>query len=46
MLTMTISGNILRVELDYYEDGVLDDEVQFILERTSDNISDLNVCGS
>ena len=46
ILTMTISGNILRVELDYYEDGVLDDEVQFVLERTNDDISDLSICGS
>lgn len=46
ILTMTISGDILRVELDYYEDGVLDDEVQFVLQRTSDNIDDLTVCAS
>ena len=46
ILTMTISGNILKVELDYYEDGVLDDEVQFVLERTSDNVADLNLCAA
>ena len=46
ILTMTISGDILRVELDYYEDGVLDDEVQFVLQRTSDIIDDLTVCAS
>jgi hypothetical protein len=45
-LTMTISGDILRVELDYYEDGVLDDEVQFVLNRTNDNIADLTLCES
>ncbi len=45
-LTMTISGDILRVELDYYEDGVLDDEVQFVLNRTNDNIADLALCES
>ncbi len=44
ILTMTISGDVLRVELDYYEDGVLDDEVQFVLQRTSDNIADVTVC--
>ena len=43
---MTISGDILRVELDYYEDGVLDDEVQFVLNRTNDNIADLALCES
>ncbi len=44
ILTMTISGDILRVELDYYEDGVLDDEVQFVLQRTNDNLGDLTIC--
>jgi hypothetical protein len=43
---MTISGNVLRVELDYYEDGVLDDEVQFVLERTSDSTDGLVICAS
>lgn len=46
ILTMTVSGNILRVELDYYEDGVLDDEVKFVLERTNDNPTDLTLCES
>jgi len=45
-LTMTISGDILRVELDYYEDGILDDDVQFVLQRTNDNIADLTLCES
>lgn len=46
ILTMTISGNILRVELDYFEDGVLDDEIQFILNRTNDNLADLTLCAA
>ena len=43
---MTISGDILRVELDYYEDAVLDDEVQFVLQRTNDSTNDLELCAS
>jgi hypothetical protein len=46
ILTMTVSGSILRVELDYYEDGVLDDEIQFVLNRTSDNLNELTLCAS
>ena len=43
-LTMTISGNILRVELDYYEDGVLDNERLFVLQRTTDSTDGLELC--
>jgi len=43
---MTISGNILRVELDYYEDGVLDNERLFVLQRTTDSTNDLELCAS
>ena len=44
ILTMTVSGDILRVELDTYEEGVLVDDEKFILQRSSDNVSDLVVC--
>ena len=44
ILTMTVSGDILRVELDSYEDGEMVEEERFILNRSSDNASDLNVC--
>jgi len=44
MLTLTISGNILRVELTYFEEGEVVDEDKFILERTSDRIADLTIC--
>jgi hypothetical protein len=44
ILTMTVSGDILRVELDSYEDGDLVEDEKFILNRTSDNVNDLNVC--
>lgn len=44
LLTMTVSGDILRVELDTYDDGVLVDSEKFILQRTSDNVADLEIC--
>ena len=46
ILTMTISGDVLRVELDSYEDGVLVDSEKFILQRTSDNVDSLELCAS
>jgi hypothetical protein len=45
-LTMTISGDVLRVELDNYEDGVLVDSEKFILQRTSDSTDALEICAS
>ena len=44
ILTMTVSGDILRVELDSYEDGQMVEDEKFILNRTTDNPNDLNVC--
>lgn len=46
VLTMTISGNVLRVELDSYVDGQLDDSETIILNRTSDNTGELEICAS
>ena len=46
ILTMTISGDVLRVELDTYEDGELIDNEKFILQRSSDNTNDLDICAS
>jgi len=46
ILTMTISGDILRVELDAYEDGELIDSDKFILQRSSDSTDDLDICAS
>ncbi len=46
ILTMTISGDVLRVELDSYEDGVLVDDEKFILQRTSDSVDSLELCAS
>jgi len=46
ILTMTISGDVLRVELDTYEDGELIDSDKFILQRSSDNTDDLDICDS
>lgn len=44
ILTMTVSGNVLRVELDTYEDGELVDDEILVLEKTSDNTDDLEIC--
>jgi len=46
VLTMTVSGDVLRVELDAYEDGELNDSEKFILQRTSDSTDDLEICTS
>ncbi len=44
ILTMTVSGNVLRVELDTYEDGELIDDEIIVLQKTSDNTDDLEIC--
>ncbi len=46
ILTMTVSGDVLRVELDTYEDGELIDSEKFILQRTSDSTDALEICTS
>lgn len=46
VLTMTVSGNILRVELDSYDDGELIDSQKFVLERTDENTDSLVLCAS
>jgi hypothetical protein len=46
ILTMTVSGDVLRVELNSYDEGGLVEEQKFILERTSDNVNDLVKCAS
>ena len=46
VLTMTILGDVLRVELDSYEDGELDDSETRILQGTSDSTSALEICAS
>lgn len=46
ILTMTVSGDILRVELNSYDEGGLIDEQKFILQRTSDNVAALPICTS
>ncbi len=46
ILTMTISGDVLRVELDTYEDGELIENQKFILQRSNDSTDDLEVCAS
>ena len=43
---MTISGDVLRVELDTYEDGELIENQKFILQRSNDSTDDLEVCAS
>ena len=46
VLTMTVSGDVLRVELDSYDDGQLVDSDTIILQRTSDSTDALELCTS
>ncbi len=45
-LTLTVAGDVLRVELDSYEDGELVESDSFVLERSDENTDDLEVCAS
>jgi len=46
MLTMTVSGDILRVELDTYEDDQLAASETIVLRRTDDSTDALELCTS
>ncbi len=46
VLTMTVSGDILRVELETYEEGALVDSQRFILQRSNDSTEGLEICES
>jgi hypothetical protein len=44
LLTLTVVGEILTINSEYYEDDVLEEDELFILKETSDNVSDLELC--
>jgi hypothetical protein len=44
LITLTVSGNVLTVESEYFEDGESTEDEIFILQKTSDNVDDLEVC--
>jgi hypothetical protein len=44
IITLTVSGTILTVMSENFEDGVLEDTDLFILSKTSDNLEDLEIC--
>jgi hypothetical protein len=44
IITFTVNGDILTVKSQDFEDGVLEDEDLFILQKTSDNLDDLTIC--
>lgn len=44
ILTLTISGNILTVKSEYYEDGELDDTELIPLQKTTEDPDDLEIC--
>jgi hypothetical protein len=39
-----VSGDVLTIQSEYYEDGVLEEDDLFILQKTSDNVDDLELC--
>lgn len=44
LLTLSVSGDALTIKNEYYEEGILEDEDFFILQKTSDNVDDLELC--
>ena len=44
LLTLSVTGDALTIQSAYYEDGVLEEEDFFILQKTSDNVDDLELC--
>ena len=44
ILTLTIRGNVLTVEFEYFEDGQSVEEETIPLQKTSDNTDDLELC--
>lgn len=45
ILQLTVTGDVLAVNSKFYEDGQLDDDETFVLQKTNDNPDDLVECG-
>ena len=46
IMTFTITGNVLTIKYEYYEDGELDDTPSLPLQKTDDDPDDLPLCTS
>lgn len=44
LLTLRVVGNRLTVTTEEYEDGELDENQTIILDKSSDNVDDLEIC--
>ena len=44
ILQLTVTGDVLAVNSKFYEDGQLEDDETFVLQKTSDNPDDLVLC--
>lgn len=44
LLTLSVTGDALTIQSEYYEDGILEEDDFFILQKTSDNVDDLELC--
>ncbi len=45
ILQLTVTGDVLAVNSKFYEDGQLEDDETFVLQRTNENPDDLVECG-
>jgi len=44
ILTITVSGDILTIKDEYFENSVLEETTVIPLSKTSDNLDDLEIC--
>ena len=44
IVTLSVSGDFLTIDYEYYEDGSMVEEEGVILARSSDKVSDLQLC--
>ncbi len=44
IFTLTVNGDILTVKSEFYEDDILQDQEVFILQKTSDDVDELDIC--
>lgn len=44
ILTLTVAGNLLTIQYDYYEDGEIDESEIIPLQKTADTTDDLEIC--
>ena len=44
IFTFTVNGDILTIKSEFFVDDILDDQQLFVLQSTTDNLDDLNIC--